>query len=274
MYNARSLGLTITKGSGGEDLVLCPFHSDTRPSAWFSEKKGLFYCAVCNLGLNVVQLMERMGLDPSEVENVGYDFLPDFDLMVEHDTELLDLPFYHPYYAKRGVNEIIFQEHDLRWRHRSPQAAVLPIKNYFGDIVGTCCRYVNVQESGTRYKMFGEVTPLWPMDKMKGLRGEGILIFEGAFSTLRVASFLAQFNLEGQCFSLLGAKANKDIADTVRRLKPIFLYDNDFAGQRACRKMRELLPLAPCYTLNKSPDDMSDEELGKLFDKLMRKVAA
>lgn len=274
MYSARSLGLTVTKGSGGEDLVLCPFHADNRPSAWFSEKKGLFYCAVCSLGLNVKQLMEKMGLDPSEVETMGYDALPDFNLITEYDTPVLYETFYHPYYAKRGVEKIVFQEYDLRWCDRSPQAAVLPITNYYGDVVGTCFRYVNVQESGTRYKMFGEVTPIWPMHHLLRVDGEGLLIFEGAFSALRVASYLSQFNLQGQCFSLLGAKANPAIADTVRRLKPIFLYDNDFAGQRACRRMRELLPLAPSYTLNKSPDDMSDDEVERLFQKLMKRIPA
>ena len=71
--------------------------------------------------------------------------------------------------------------------------------------------------------------------------------------------------------STLGALANQRIVNLVSIFKHVtFLYDDDIAGDRACRKMRQLAPLRKAFTLSKAPDDMTDLELVQLIDKLRR----
>jgi len=44
----------------GEVKVLCPFHSDTRPSASINVEKNLFHCWVCNVGYNEQQFISKV----------------------------------------------------------------------------------------------------------------------------------------------------------------------------------------------------------------------
>lgn len=46
---------------GAEEVkVLCPFHSDTRPSASINTHKNLFHCWVCNIGYNEEQFVAKI----------------------------------------------------------------------------------------------------------------------------------------------------------------------------------------------------------------------
>lgn len=275
MISATMLGLTVQGSAGlGEEMVLCPFHNDSKASAWYSPFKGLFYCSVCGIGKNVKQLAAALGIDDlGELDDANSAPLPDFDLMVEPDDFALGEAYYHPYFQKRGISQTIASEYGLRWLSQTPQAAVLPITDFIGDTVGVCYRFLNVQESGTRYKFVGKTTPLWPMHKLLNLQWkETIVVTEGSFSALRINSYLEQFGLECNVFSLMGAKANKDIVEILRMINAIVLYDNDFAGRRACAKLRQLHPTVCAWTLKKSPDDMSDEEIAKLFKLISKKV--
>lgn len=50
--------------------ALCPLHQDTRASFGFNNKKGLWYCFVCNKGGDIATLvMETQGLDFKESLN-------------------------------------------------------------------------------------------------------------------------------------------------------------------------------------------------------------
>ena len=48
------------EGKRGEVKVLCPFHSDTKPSATVNAEKSLFHCWVCDSGYNEEQFMAKV----------------------------------------------------------------------------------------------------------------------------------------------------------------------------------------------------------------------
>lgn len=269
MSSARQFGLTVTGSSGKQELVLCPFHEDKRASAWWHPQKELFYCAVCGFGLNAQQLAFRLGLELDEIAG-DENFLPDFDLM--DDTPYLDLghaDYHTPYYQNRGINAASCLRYGARFKASKPAAAVLPITNLQGHIVGAQYRYLDPEESGTRYRTMGLVQPVWPMHLLYELNPfYPLLLVEGVFSAMRLYTCGVP-----NAFALMGAKANQEIVDTLRSFECIFLYDNDSAGRRACEKMRHLNPLHHSFVISPSPDDMSEEEIKNLTHRLEKRLA-
>lgn len=265
MLSARDFGLEVTKTSGSEELVLCPFHSDSTPSAWFNPRKGLFYCAVCALGLNVYQLAKRLGVTGIEMEWLGTEFPEDFALISEPQTFDLGVKMYHPYFKQRNISPETIEEYDVRWSELH-QAAAFPLTGVDGRLQGVM--YRNTAPDQPRYRLFGTIPLLWPLHKLPNNIKEPLLITEGAFSALRLFDFALGLNFHLNCYALLGAKASERLADMVGGFDCIFLYDSDTAGRRACRRMRELLPLAKSFVLPIAPDDMTDEQIQELIVKL------
>lgn len=86
---------------------------------------------------------------------------------------------------------------------------------------------------------------------------------------MRIATAYDNVGKSVHSMALLGAKANEKIVDVLRDWEfVVFLYDGDEAGTRACRKMRQLFPLAKAWTVDVSPDDMTDEQLQEMLTKV------
>lgn len=276
MTSARNFGLTVTGTSSGEELVLCPFHSDSHSSAWFNPKKELFYCAVCGLGLNAVQLAAKLGV---EVERD--DLLSDRTEPLDYDLVSNDISFdlgedihhhVHPYLIERKVCKETAMAYGLRYKTSNPEAIVLPVTNYGGTVKGVVYRYLNPKQVGTRYRKLGFGFPVWPLHRLRGCTEDVPLILtEGPFSAMRLHSFGLQHGFELSTLALLGAKANRGIVNFLARFNCFFLYDADPAGRRACLQMRELLPTAQSWTLSVAPDDMTDEQIETLLTHLAEK---
>ena len=113
--SARSLGLNVVRSAGNEEYLLCPFHSDTKPSASYNRRKGMFFCYVCQIGLNVEQLSKRLGVEIElEEEDRGREPL-DYNLIVEKVELELGVPFSHPYFQERGISEETIARYEVRW---------------------------------------------------------------------------------------------------------------------------------------------------------------
>lgn len=271
MSSGRNFGLSVVGTSGGQELVLCPWHHDTRPSAWFDPRKELFYCAVCGVGYNAKQLSKRMGITYEEIEFGGEEEPEDYDLLDDEfdSASMLGETYYPHYLMERGVGTVTTERYGVRWEAQQ-EAIVLPITTIMGKAVGACYRYVHPEASGTRYRKFGEQTPVWPMHHLRGKQpAAGFIIVEGAFSAMKMCDFF--YRKKGvflNVVALLGAKANKKIVDTLAPFQCIFLYDKDAAGIQACKRMREINPLNKSFTLPVSPDDMDDRQLEELMEKL------
>lgn len=274
MISARHLGLEVVKVSAGEELIKCPFHSDNKPSAWFNPAKGLFWCAVCHVGLSAESLVKQMGLD-LDLDGLlaeHEDEIPDFDLI----EMPVDLPYgiqtYSLYTKGRGVNENVSRMYGLE-SDTTNHAIIFPVNDKWNNRVGTVQRFTDPEEHGMRYKKMGKMTPIWPLPFLAGFKqGDYILVTEGVWSALRISTFSQEYGGRGYTFTTFGARANQEIVDVLSPFSPVFLYDNDKAGRNACRKMRELAPQWNSFTLPKAPDDMNFEEMKELIWKLRASV--
>ena len=266
----RSLGLNVVKSAGNEEYLLCPFHADSKPSASYNRAKGLFYCYVCSLGMNYTQVANRLGVE-IELEGESPNNVEDYNLVKESEPLHLGESDYNPYFAVRGITPHTIQRYEVRWKYLMPQAAVMPITNLRGEVIGVQYRFLKPEEAGARYKKHGEMTPVWPMHHLKGLEeGADVFVTEGAWSAMRLYDWFLENRVTPiPCVALFGAKANNEIVNVLRPFTPHFLYDSDEAGTRACRRMRKLWPGANVWTLSKSPDDMEMEEISRIHVRMI-----
>lgn len=271
MISARMLGLEVTRVSAGEELVRCPFHSDSNASAWFNPHKGLFWCAVCNLGLSAKQLITKMGtdIDLDQVVSDAEGEIPDLDLIQENHILPMGNPHqWSSYYEGRGVSEEVVGMYQLEVNIVN-HSIVFPVSDIWGNRIGSVERFINSEATGTRYKKSGTMTPVWPLHFLNLFKkGDSFIVTEGAFSALRLCTWSKRQGGRGIAFTLFGAKANQEIIDVLRPFNPVFLYDKDEAGINACRKMRKLAPEWDSVVLAKAPDDMSSEEINELMVKV------
>lgn len=272
MTSATRYGLTVMGNSGGEELVLCPFHKDNTPSAWFNPRKELFYCSVCGFGMTGMRLAVRLGIEVQVEEGGDPLSTPppeDYDLVSETMAYNLGDATYSDYIDARGVLRGIASLYGLRWCN-TLEAAVFPFYGLSKRLQGIAYRYANPVQGQPRYRVMGEPFPVWPTHFFDyGLLESKIVITEGAWSAMRLAEYAEEFGASLVFFALMGAKANRKIVDLLRPFDCTFLYDGDTAGDRACRRMRQLWPSAKSYTLSQSPDDMDEFTLDRLVTKLI-----
>lgn len=274
MTSARDFGLVVTRTSGAEENCICPFHHDQNSSASWNREKELFYCYVCNLGLNLAQLMEHLNLQ-MDWDMEREDREPaEYDLVGEEQYFELGVAIASGYYTKRHISEETRIVYELGWKSSQPAAAVLPVRRLNGKLCGAVYRFVRPELSGTRYMKVGKMQPVWPMPMLQRLQSDGkiTIVCEGAWSAMRIHTFMLSKGYEAYVFALLGAKANQSILDVMCSFNPVFLYDNDKAGFNACNKMRKLSPTTHAFTTTKSPDEMDDEEINDFLCVLERRV--
>lgn len=278
MTSARDFGIVVVRTSGAEENIICPFHADSSPSASFNKAKGLFYCYVCGVGYNVSQLAEKLSIDLEEVED-GVEVLTDYDFISE-DTPL-ELgekvhfaKFSYEYFRKRNITPYTCSTYNLHFKEGSFPAAVFPVNNLRGDLIGAVYRFIDPK--GNRYVKVGQMTPVWPMFFLLTLKeSQSIIVCEGVFSALRLHSFFSGGYKYFPVLCLFGAKANQQIVDTLAPFRPIYLYDHDRAGITACKKMRQISPTSHAFTLSIAPDDMNDRQLidlGVRLDEIVHEV--
>lgn len=258
-YDAKQLGIDVRYKSGNEQIVICPFHDDKSPSAWFSTEKGLFYCSVCSVGLNFNQLADKLEIENFNVvrgEPEKYDMFP-----VEREPPR-GIKKYNDYLKDRGITKDYF----LRNMETTIGGDVI-FTQYFGNKrEGSIIR----KRRGTpKYLNFSNL-PVWPFKKVETKSGMKIILVEGLFSAALINQKIEQLCLENiVCFSLLGVNFNS--------IKSIFVdencfvyFDNDKAGKNAMEKYKNMFPHHRTKILRVSPDDMNEEDLEKFLYKVKR----
>lgn len=272
MASAREFGLEVVRTSGGEELVQCPFHEDTNPSAWFNPKKELFYCAVCGVGYNAVQLARRLGVEVERQDEEWGKEPEDYNMVEEEVDYDLGMDVYNDYFRERGIREESIREYGVRWSV-ALRAAVFPFLNAHNQLVGVSYRFEAADWRG-RYRTQGKPTPVWPMQRLVGGVDpeKTLLITEGPFSALKLHTFGVKYGFNLATFALFGAKSNQEIVDLLNPYRCVFLYDGDKAGTRACKEMKKRFPNAYSCTLSVSPDDMDDEMMSLMWVKLWDKI--
>lgn len=266
----RTIGLEVVGTAGAEELVKCPFHDDTHASASWNPKSDLFYCFTCGFGMGLEQLLKATGkeIDSDAFMDEREESVVKLDLSRPSSMSFSGGCYYHSDYLKlRGVSEQACIDYGVTVSGDGNKI-LFAVTDTHGKTKGRISR--NVYESSTRYIKVGEQTPVWPMDHLIGLcYGEYVLITEGLFSCLRIASVDKRMEV----FALAGAKANKSIVATLSGFNPIFIYDRDKAGIRAAKRMKKFKPEWTVLTAATAPDDMSeDSSIVKMIDKILDKI--
>lgn len=266
----RTVGLEVVGTAGAEELVKCPFHDDTHASASWNPKSDLFYCFTCGFGMGLEQLLKATGkeIDSDAFMEEREEHVVKLDLSRPGSMSFSDGHYhYNDYLKRRGVSEQACIDYGVTVSGEGDKV-FFAVTDTHGRTKGRISR--NVHESSTRYIKVGEQTPVWPMDHLVGLTyGEYVLVTEGLFSCLRIASVDKRIEV----FALAGARANKSIVSVLSAFNPIFIYDRDKAGIRAARRMKKFKPEWIVLTAGISPDDMMlDSSITKLIDKLLKKI--
>lgn len=276
MFSPRDFGLKVSrKTANNESQVFCPYHDDKHASATFNHKTGLFYCFSCLKGATWRTLLKTTGVsgggwDASDVEelsaypeSVSKEFY--FDLFTEYDERRLYGDKRHnPYVKNRGVSRSVEIEYGLEMVPGTidySESVLFPINDLGGNRIGALLRST-VDDNRPRYKKIGHMTPIWPVERLRKCKeGERILIVEGAFSALRVATACPELPV----FSTFGARVPKGITDLLIPFNPIVLYDLDAAGHLAADKLKRIAPSWFVRCLHTSPDDMNDRTIRRLM---------
>lgn len=264
---AEAIGLEVMGTSGGEQLVKCPFHDDHHASASWNPKYDLFYCFTCGFGLNLQQLLTRLGRDIDDEFLIEESLhVPKLDLKPEEPDLWPGLKRHNKYLAKRGISVWAAEEYGVGIEDE--RRVIFPVADNDGKTVGIIARYIEPGD-GPRYKKSGVQRPLWPTHLWQGLySGEHIIVTEGIFSALRIASCSKRFTV----LSLCGAKANDEIVAALSPFHPLIIYDRDRAGINAAKKLKAMRPDWPIFTAKPSPDDIADDkEVVRLVNKLYEK---
>lgn len=268
----KVIGLDVVGMSGGEELVMCPFHDDTHASASWNPKSDLFYCFTCGIGMGLEQLLKRTGMmiDSDLWYEEEYDKPPprvDFSVKEKPSWEP-GRKGYNEYLQSRGIGRDTCERYGVTVSPDNDEI-FFPVVDLGGKTVGRISRYTEARD-GPRYRKVGEQMPIWPMDHLVGLKyGEYIVVTEGLFSALRIATIDTRM----RALSLAGAKANEGIVAALSAFNPIIIYDNDRAGKGAARKMKMLRPDWSVMIAKTSPDDMHDNNrIHKMIDKILDRI--
>lgn len=282
MTSITAFGLSPMGTSGGEQLLICPFHNDRSPSAWWNPIKDVFYCAVCGYGLSARQLAQKLGLNPDDFAEEEEEFgseLFDYDLTeidVDYMDTIIQYDEYPDYMQERNISREAMKLMKVGMLHSltaSSHAIHFNMTTVLGRRTGYVHRLILGSRDGRRYQKVGKMQPLWPAERLATMPvAIPFLVFEGPFSAMRNTSYWLEKGIETNSFAMMGAHYNIGLVDMVRNLKPIFLYDHDKAGINACYQMRKILPSAPSFTLPISVDDMDDKQIENMHLKLMRKL--
>jgi DNA primase len=269
---ANAIGLDVVGSSGGEELVICPFHDDHNASATWNPKSDLFYCFTCGIGMNLEQLLKRTGQE-IDAELVYEDriVIPDLEVRREELDIHVGTHAYPKYLQERGISAEAMEAYGVTWGDEESGGSriIFPSQNLFGKTMGIMCRYIH-PGTGPRYRKTGQMYPIWPMEHLVGSAyGEYVIVTEGLFSCLRIASVSSVFKV----VSIAGAKANSEIVAALAAFNPIFIYDRDNAGVKAATRMKQLRPDWTVLTSKPAPDDMlEDSQIKKLVAKLADRI--
>lgn len=244
--NPEQVGLHPEGITGGEYIVICPFHGDKHPSATFNPVSGLFYCFSCGATSTAEKLARKLGgsvvmeRKPYFRDKDSIEWLPLLGGKLAVDNS---------YLQERGVSKKQVERHQI---HETPNGIAIPIPNIKGRVVGIIIR----KYKGTpRYLYLGEKPSLWPMDELFARNHHtDIFVTEGVFGKLRAERFGVP------AVSTMGAGVKEEVKNYLSHFKPHIVFDDDFAGYAGAGRIAWLVPLAQVVIPGREADELSKAE--------------
>ena len=221
-----------------EVKVLCPFHNDTRPSAYINTEKGLFHCMVCNTGLNEHQFIAEVnGISKLEASKVLQKLSEeDSDWLISEKAYLLSNDKVMDTLAKTlKISKQTIDRLDLGLIQDNKLRDFIGIPVFYNTVVMDVRRYNFLNHSGfpkiksNKGAENGWVIPFDLWDRTKPT-----YIFEGEKDMI-----LAQDRGLNAITLTGGANAlpNEFMVDNFKDQDLIICYDNDEAGRSGSRQL-------------------------------------
>lgn len=224
---------------GAEEVkVLCPFHSDTKPSASINTQKNLFHCWVCDKGYNEEQFAARVnGISLSDAKQVitNLETKSDSWSIVEEANLWADSHFLTKV-EELGLSHQTIQDLHLGLTKDSHGNKLLGIPVYYDGAIMDVRKY-NLLKIPKVPKLLadegaqsGYVIPydIWKHSK------ETTYILEGEKDMMLARELgLNAITLTGGA----GAKVNDYVINAFKDKDVIICYDNDEAGRSGMDKL-------------------------------------
>ena len=216
---------------GAEEVkVLCPFHSDTRPSASINTHKNLFHCWVCNIGYNEEQFVAKIN-NISTTEAIKlldrYSLSDDW----EYNKGLLwSDPKFLEKVKELGLSEEIIQDMNLGIvKLENSNKRLLGIPIFYNNILVDVRKYNLLKYDGVPKCSSNENAEsgwIIPYDLFLNSE-EPCYLFEGEKDMLiaREQGINAYTMVSGA-----GATPNQNVIGAFKDKDIILCYDNDEAG--------------------------------------------
>ena len=284
---ARDLGLRVAGGSGQEEHVYCPFHDDKTASASYNHVKGVFYCQTCKVGYNITQLVKKLELGKDFLDDIAFaaPFAPEnFDLElfapeaeIPEGTEIP--PFAMQYLCLERQLTRSQAVHYFKMTDKRQGVTIYPT-DFHGNVVCSITRILGAKRPKPRYMVRGEKPPLWPLNELLSDYGT-LIIVEGIFSRLRLERILEEMIRDGEpaasqigTMSLLGSTLKTEVKyylDQVQTDRLVFLFDDDFGGEKGAVIAAKTFPHAEVYKVKQEIDTLPSTGLMKLIRRLAPK---
>lgn len=270
MISAKSFGYEVHRSYKNYDLVKCRYHNDKNPSALFFKDTLVFKCLSCGAFVNH---SDDPNVDFDEIEEPTFNLYKDpvnymGGLKVNYSPEV------ERYLTKRNVAIETALEYGVM---ELDKIVAFPQIDLTGNVTGRVLRETEKGQLNQRYKIEGHRSPLWPLNKVDGVKPT--FVSEGAFKALNVAQAANELKGRWQYNSVatMGSYWSKQLKETVLQFpeKFILLADNDKAGLRLAERFKE----SGCRVFKvKRPFDELDFDkqliqLGGIIDKLESKNA-
>lgn len=212
-----------------EIKVICPFHSDTNPSASINTKKDLFHCWVCDVGYNEEQFIARVNnISSADAIKLLSKYQVEDKWEVEKGLLWSD-PLLLTKTISLGFSKDLIDEMKLGLVKDEFGRKYLAIPVYYNGILVDVRRY-NIMKYENQPKMKSNdgarVGWLIPYDKFLS-SNETCYLFEGEKDMLMARELgINAYTLTGGA----GAVPNEYVINTFKNKDIVLCYDNDDAG--------------------------------------------
>ena len=255
MIDPYAIGLDITKISGLEAHVMCPFHNDHRPSATFNIDSGLFHCFACGESMPALRLAKALNgyiipIDVAQLKALAWGSEDEWRWIATCEKAYDD-----PYLIKRRVTNDEVDRYDIR---RCSAGIVFLFKDRFGGLIGG---QIRLYRGRMRYMTLGTKPPVWPLKELDNLGNRSMLFVEGIFGAINARRYRAQ------AFAIIGASAALPSVAMFSSIRDKgIILDNDEAGHfNVCKVLAARLG-AWAYCPGLEVDEASKDVIESLPD--------
>lgn len=242
-------------------MVSCPFHKEgqeRKPSCGIRKEDGFLHCFTCNESCSLEQMISRCfgkddlgqyGLNWLKNNFLG-DILQDRQIILDIDrkpvkinfnknyideNELTQYRFYHPYMYQRKMTNEVIEIFDIGY-DKNTNCITFPVRDQEGNCLFVARRNVDIKYFNYPQSVEKPVYGIYELYQLKEFPKE-IYICESMIDCI----YLWTFKKYAVAMNGLGTNYQFSQLNELPCRKFILATDNDIAGQKARKRLRENL---------------------------------